>query len=185
MKNTLRERLRIRRSSQSTAQILEKSRKIKRTVLKECRKARNVMVYASFDGEVFTQDIITELFAMGRNVLVPKVRHHSIIPVRIKSLSELRPGMYCIPEPKGSRPFPLSDIDLVIVPGIGFDAYGHRIGFGAGLYDRFLPKVRCKKIGVAFEFQILKKIPAASHDIPVDMVVTEKRVLRFDRKVYK
>jgi len=69
-------------------------------------------------------------------------------------------------------------IDLIVVPGLAFDPNGYRIGYGAGLYDRALPAFASStKVGVAFDFQILMEIPHAAHDVPVTMVVTDKRVL--------
>jgi len=69
---------------------------------------------------------------------------------------------------------------LVIVPGIAFDKKGYRIGYGHGYYDRFLKilKKDVKKIGLAFEIQVVDEIPEEEHDVPVDIVVTEKRVLK-------
>ncbi len=69
-----------------------------------------------------------------------------------------------------------SDLDLVIVPGLVFDPRGHRIGYGAGFYDRFLGRARhARAIGVCFDFQVLAEVPAGPHDVPVAMVVTDRR----------
>ena len=69
---------------------------------------------------------------------------------------------------------------MVIVPGIVFDKNGHRIGYGYGYYDRFFHKLdaNVKKIGFAFDFQVVDKIPEEQHDVPMDVVITEKRVLK-------
>ena len=74
------------------------------------------------------------------------------------------------------------NIDLVLVPGIVFDHEGHRIGYGFGHYDKFLRKVpKATKIGLAFDFQVVDKIPREMHDVPVDMVVTEKGIVECKR----
>ena len=68
---------------------------------------------------------------------------------------------------------------MILVPGVAFDARGFRIGYGGGFYDRALPRYRppARAIGVAFDFQLAAEIPNADHDVPVDRVVTDVRVL--------
>ena len=68
--------------------------------------------------------------------------------------------------------------DLCIVPGVAFDKTGHRIGFGGGYFDRLLKKTRAATIGLAYEFQIIDKVPVTAYDVAVDYIVTEKRVIR-------
>jgi len=77
----------------------------------------------------------------------------------------------------------IADIDLVIVPGVVFDKSGHRIGYGHGYYDRFLDNLEkinknAVKVGLAYDFQIADKVPIEKHDVPVDKIVTEKRIIR-------
>ncbi len=67
------------------------------------------------------------------------------------------------------------DLDIIIVPGIAFDKRGYRIGYGAGFYDRFLKDFRGKKIGVAFDCCIVERVPVSKNDVPVDVILTEKR----------
>ena len=78
-------------------------------------------------------------------------------------------------------PFPISLIDLVLVPGLGFDEYGHRVGRGRGFYDRFLahPEFAKTACGLAFETQMLASIPAGPLGRRGDMVVTDEKVRRF------
>ena len=66
-------------------------------------------------------------------------------------------------------------IRVIIIPGVGFDERGFRIGYGAGFYDRFLKGLRVLKIGVAFECCLIDKVEDTGNDVPVDLVVTEKR----------
>jgi len=74
---------------------------------------------------------------------------------------------------------PASELDLVIVPGLAFDPAGHRLGYGAGLYDRSLPRFPSSRtVGVAFDFQLLMELPHGDHDVPVEVVVTDRRVIR-------
>ena len=90
-------------------------------------------------------------------------------------------GKKGILEPKKEyyRLFPPEDIDLIIIPGVVFDLSGNRIGRGFGYYDNFLGKVcsSAEIIALAFEMQIVKKIPNDKNDIPVHKIITEKRII--------
>ena len=68
-------------------------------------------------------------------------------------------------------------IDLIIVPGIGFDKRGNRLGHGKGYYDKLLRKLKTIKIGLAFELQIVDQIPTDENDVPVDLIITEERII--------
>ena len=70
-------------------------------------------------------------------------------------------------------------IEVVIVPGLAFDLEGYRLGRGGGFYDKFLPLLNCLKIGVAFDFQVVEKLPREDHDAKLDFLVTEKHSIRF------
>jgi 5-formyltetrahydrofolate cyclo-ligase len=105
-----------------------------------------------------------------------------MLPVEIRSLTDdlVVSGMG-IREPITGIPFPISLIDLVIVPGLGFDEFGGRLGRGRGFYDRFLahPDFRGVACGLAFEQQLLPSVPVGPLDRRVDMLVTEESVRRF------
>ena len=89
----------------------------------------------------------------------------------MNNFDDLELGSYNILEPKKCRKCNLDDIDLIIVPGIVFDKQNNRIGYGGGFYDELLKRCKCLKIGIAFDFQIVDKIPADDRDIKVDKVV--------------
>ncbi len=95
--------------------------------------------------------------------------------------NEIEEGMFGIMEPKVEfiRTFPIEEIDIVLVPGIAFDESGGRIGFGGGFYDEFLAKLpsETKRWGLAFEFQILEKLPLTERDVSVGRIITEERVI--------
>ena len=82
-------------------------------------------------------------------------------------------------EPKLDMIVPPDHIDLILVPGLGFDSRGHRIGYGRGYYDRFLSQVKpdCFKLGVAYACQIIDRTPNHEHDMPVNAVLTEKYIM--------
>lgn len=132
-----------------------------------------VMVYYSLPDEVCTHQLIDELVAAGKTVLLPKVLDNETMQIsRYQSKTDLREGDFHIMEPVGDPFTDYSQIDIALIPGMAFDAEGHRLGRGKGYYDRFLrslPKV--KKIGVCFDFQKVESVPSEAHDVVVDIVV--------------
>jgi len=105
-----------------------------------------------------------------------------MLPVEISSLQTgLTTTGHGIREPETGKPVPISEIDLVLVPGLGFTANGFRIGRGMGFYDRFLaqPEFVGVSCGLAFEEQIVPALPVLDHDVPLSMLVTDRSVRRF------
>ncbi|MDP6139297.1 MAG: 5-formyltetrahydrofolate cyclo-ligase [Candidatus Woesearchaeota archaeon] len=191
MKQTLKSEIFEKRKALSKEGIKEKSNKIKEKLfsLPEFKDAKNILFYVSFNDEVDTHEIIKELLAnKEKNIIVPYVvKNNPILQLsEIKNFNELEPKTWGILEPKDEfiRKFDIENVDLVIIPGIVFDQNGHRIGYGYGYYDRFLKKLdkNVVKIGFGFEFQIVDKIPEEKHDVPVDIMVTEKRVINCNEK---
>ena len=184
MKNQLKESILEKRNSLSKQEILEKSEKIEDKLfnLEHFRKSKTIMFFVSFNSEVDTRNMIKKSF-QNKTVVVPKVAQHEINPSIIIDIDNLIPaGKFGIFEPIEAMKIAYKNIDLVLVPGIAFDKTGHRIGYGFGYYDKFLKKVpKAIKIGLCFDFQIVDKIPHEEHDVPVDFVVTEERVLECKR----
>ena len=110
----------------------------------------------------------------------PKDEEIIRLNARIESLDEMTAGSYEIKEPvKRSRAIDTAEIDTIAVPGVAFDLGGGRLGYGKGYYDRFLKGLGCAIIALAYEFQVLKEnLPLEEHDVPVQAIVTEKRVIR-------
>lgn len=140
--------------------------------------AKTVMVYLSAFNEPNTFDLISRLLSSGTNICVPvtDINTHTITPCYLKSLDTLKRGAYGIYEPCDIISVPTDDIDTVLVPGIGFDKQGNRLGFGKGYYDRFLKSFCGTKIGVCYDFQITNLLPVSAHDIKMDFIITEKRI---------
>ena len=186
MKQNLKSEILEKRKTLSKEEIKEKSSKVKENLysLSEFKDSKNIMFYVSFNNEVDTQKLIKELLSNNKTILVPFVqKNNPILQLsEIKDFNDLEPKTFGILEPKEDKikKFGINDVDLVIVPGIVFDKSGHRIGYGYGYYDRFLKKLNKNvvKIGFAFEFQLVDKIPEEQHDVPMDVVVTEKRILK-------
>jgi 5-formyltetrahydrofolate cyclo-ligase len=162
------------------------------TELPELRAAKSILLYLDFRGEIESQPLIEWGLAQGKAVLAPVtvVAERRLIPVRITSMDDLQTGAYGIREPilredgeggEGAVYAP-EDIDVVVLPGVGFDRQGGRLGYGGGYYDRFLPRLRQQtfKVAVAYEMQVLPEVPMEPHDTVLDALVTEKGVWRAD-----
>lgn len=154
------------------------------TELPEVQAADTILLYLDFRGEVESDGMIEYCLAEGKTPLAPVTfkEERKMIPVRITSLSDLREGAYGIREPLHlpELEVDIEQIDLVILPGVGFDRKGGRLGYGGGYYDRFLPKLRPQvpKIAVAYEMQVVESVPMEPHDTLLDALVTEKGVWR-------
>lgn len=145
--------------------------------LPQYRSAATVMAYMSSFKEISTAAIISDAIKHKRLVLpVSNTDSLTITPSYLKSESDLVKGAYGIYEPRVIEPAETDDIDAAIIPGIAFDRRGGRLGFGKGYYDRFLSEFRGVKIGFCYEFQLIDELPLDSHDIPMDIIITEKRI---------
>ncbi len=138
-----------------------------------------VMLYYPYRREVDTKPLITKLLNLGKKVILPKVSGLDLKPIQIKDLDSLVVGYAGIKEPIGKEINP-QEIDMIVVPAVAYDKQGYRIGYGKGYYDRFLPKIRntSLKLGFAYDFQILEKIPHQPHDYKVDVVITPTQILK-------
>lgn len=135
--------------------------------------------YAAIEGkgEVGTAGVHADATARGIVVAYPALEEDGTMVFRACSTlpTEERGHGFAEP-PDGAEVVAFEALDLVVVPGLAFDPTGQRIGYGAGYYDRALPRcTRARKVGVAFELQIVIEVPARPLDVPVDLVVTEKR----------
>ena len=190
MKQKLKDEIFKKRKTLSKSEIKEKSTIIRKKLnsMPEFKKSKNILTYVSFNNEVDTINIIKDLLIKNeKNVLVPYVDKGKLIQIsKINSFDDLEPKIFGILEPKKNKikKIEINKLDLVIVPGIAFDKNGHRIGYGYGYYDKFLGKLNKNaiKIGLCFEFQIVDKIPQEKHDVPMDFIVTEKRVVKCKQK---
>ena len=184
MKETLRRTLQKKRKTITKSELLEKSISIQKRLfsLPEFNQAKTILFYVSYDNEVFTHEMIKESLSKGKTIVIPKTntKKNTLTLLEVTCWDDLEKGAYTILEPKKHciKEIPLPQIDLLIIPGVGFDPYGNRIGHGMGYYDRLLkqtPHNVC--IALAFEFQIVEHIPAEEHDIRVHKIITEERVI--------
>jgi len=186
IKKELRQQLRQRMTSITADELHERSVAACRLLFSqpEYQRAEILMIFLSAATEVDTSQIALQAWADLKRVLAPRVswEQRRMLPVEIKSLtSDVREGMMGIREPLGGFPIPVADIDLVVVPGLGFDERGNRLGRGRGFYDRFLSHsdFRGVSCALAIEEQVVEHVPTAANDIRVDMLVTDRQVRRF------
>jgi 5-formyltetrahydrofolate cyclo-ligase len=149
------------------------------------REARAVMMYLPLPLEVDTAPVAQAAWRDGKTVLVPKVDYDErhMIAVRCETPEdEMRVDRYGILQPVGGEPWPLGEIDLVVVPALAFDRRGHRLGHGAGFYDRFLAGADAGTVvcGLAFAEQVVDELPVRAHDHRLHVLVTDREVLTFD-----
>lgn len=146
--------------------------------LPETDDATTVMAFASFGAEIQTDALVERLLSEGRRVLVPLVEGTRLRAVEIASLEDLAPGFRGIREPRQPGPAVAPVADVIVVPGVAFDATGRRLGYGGGFYDAFLAEARGFRAGFCFDCQLVDAVPADPHDLPVDAVVTQSRTVR-------
>ena len=151
--------------------------------LPELEAAGTVLLFGSFRTEIDTSPLIAWALARGRVVCLPRVlAPHVMAAYRIRNVgADLEPGAWGIPEPRDGLPEVAPEaIDAVVVPGAAFDVAGRRCGYGGGFYDTYLPLTRAgvPRVALAFEAQIVDEVACESHDLAVDAIVTELRVIR-------
>jgi len=150
------------------------------TALPEYAAASSVALYAAFRNEVPTSGLIRQALSAGKEVLLPAVAGQGLVFRSIRCETDLVPGRYGILEPNDSCPQKEPDlVDLFVIPGVAFDLGGHRVGYGRGYYDRTLHRYESggKLIGVCYDFQLVEAIAGEPHDVIMDMVITERRVV--------
>ena len=149
--------------------------------LPEFDKARVILFYASYKSEVDTFDLMRYCFTNSKKIALPKVDPLSseLVIYKINDLSELSLGYQNIPEPNVSeeRIMNVSDIDLIIVPGVAFDDQCNRLGYGNGFYDKMLNEKSSPAVALSYEEQIMDSLPVQSHDIKMDIIVTDARII--------
>ena len=186
LKDKLRKNMLHQRKNMDMKNIIDFSNKIIGTIIElhEFINSKNIMLYLSFNNEVNTYPLVTLCLDNDKTVIAPYCIHaqRKIIPYKINDLTtDLIISTFGVMEPKHDllQEAKTEDIDLIIVPGVVFDKHCNRIGFGAGYYDRFLPQKSktTHTIGIAYDYQIVDEIPTGEYDVPLDFIITEKRII--------
>lgn len=146
------------------------------------KNSNNIFVYINYKDEINTKRFINKALEDGKKIYVPKIYRdtRTMKAIFINSLDNLEKNSMGILEPNDDTlVINKKDIDLIIVPGAVFDKSFNRIGYGGGYYDKYLEEIREKdnKIALAYDFQIIDEIEAEDHDIKMDYIITDKRIL--------
>jgi len=176
-KHRIRSKILLRLKTQKEDDRDRKARVIERKLLRQevFKKAKTVMFYIAFGGEVDTKSMIKIAKKLGKIIAVPICRKDKIRlkPCLLDDHAHLRKGPYGVLEPVVEKHIGLEELDVVVVPGVAFDKDGNRLGRGKGCYDRFLNELPrdTATFGLAFDFQILPSLPIHAHDVGVHKVL--------------
>lgn len=184
-KQQLRQQLRARRGAQTTAQRNQAARKAAQRALqlRVLREARKVAIYLACGSELSTAPLLRELLQRGCKVHVPKLCREGMRFIAIRRNTALLRNHLGIREPaRGARRHPRK-MDVILLPLVGFDAGGTRLGAGGGYYDRALAFPRSfrrpLRVGYAYAAQQVETLPCDPWDVRLDVVITEKGILRW------
>lgn len=152
--------------------------------LEELQAARVVAMYAATPEEADPSGLLRWLHERDVRTLYPRVVGDRLDLAEVSDLATLTAGFRGILEPPGVAIGP-EIVDVALVPGVAFDPHGGRLGQGGGHYDRLLPLLtdRATRIGVAFSLQVVPVLPLEDHDVPMDVVVTEKAIHHRPRRI--
>lgn len=186
-KSILRKEILQKRNSLSDFQIARRSKLIQEKLIgsAEFIESKSIGVYLPVGSEVQTDHIIRNALELDKTVLLPRViineLHFFIVEKHDYYHDSFDVNKFGIKEPKKTN-MKLDFIDLLIVPGIVFDSYGYRIGYGYGYYDKFMAEKNfSKSIGLAYDFQVMKNpIPKFEFDKKIDILITDDRIQVFD-----
>ncbi len=130
----------------------------------------SIGLYVSFDDEIDTYFLISELLKLNKTIAVPKIRNKQMKLYKLESLQDLKKGFYNIMEPTS-----MEEVipECIVVPLLAFNSRNYRIGYGGGYYDCYLSDKKIMKIGMAYLF-MKTEFSEDEHDVPLDVIVTEK-----------
>lgn len=174
-KAALRAQIRAKKRAMMPAQIAAASQRLCERLLSHpaYQNAKSVYGYLSYNQEVKTEEILRCAQRDGKRVAVPKVFGEEMKFLWLDELEAVAPGAYGIPEPLADGPEADDETALVLMPGLAFDAEGHRCGYGGGFYDKYLARHPAHvTLALCYEFQLLPQLETDAHDIPVRYVIS-------------
>lgn len=188
-KKAIRKQLLAARTSLGEQEVRAKSKYIIEQLLnlEPYQKASTIMTYLDFRNEVATDQLVRHALYSGKRLTVPVVnqRDKSIMPSLLENYpDDLTAGSYGIlePGPGKIRPVAAEELNLLVVPGVAFDPWGNRLGYGGGYYDRFICRLRpdAATVALAYELQVVPDLfpYMGPYDQPVQIIITEKRLFK-------
>jgi 5-formyltetrahydrofolate cyclo-ligase len=152
-----------------------------RVLALECyREARTVLLYFAIGSEPATADLVRAVLNDGKTLVMPRIADGDLVLHRVDDpATDLAEGVWGIREPLPDRPrVAPKAVDLFLLPGLAFDPSGGRLGYGRGYFDRTLAGAPGVKAALAFDGQVVERVPTGPHDVAVDLVVTPTRLIR-------
>jgi 5-formyltetrahydrofolate cyclo-ligase len=134
-------------------------------------------IYRSMPNEPSTEALLADLWARGAQVAVPMRRGTEYAWGWVDANARWRKQAHGILEPVKASIAAPSDLRVIVVPGLAFDAQGGRLGHGRGHFDRLLAQSGALLVGLCFENRLVETVPMEAHDVRMDVVATEKRML--------
>ena len=179
-KKELRKEILARRREMDPQEVRELSQIICRRVRETdlYQGSASLCVYMPINNEVEADLLIAPAQADGKRVYIPKVTGDEMVFNAYDSEKMIEDGPFHIRESLSEEILTPDERTLIIMPGSVFDVQGHRIGYGGGYYDRYLSRWPvCRRLAVCFDLQIVEELPAEAHDIPPELIVSEKRII--------
>ncbi len=186
MRLNIRKNALLRRKQLTGEEVADKSRRLQKRLckLEDFINSHSILFYAAHQNEARTEAAIKKALQLKKKVVLPlvDVKNKQLTLARLSNYPDgLEKGPFGIAQPKKEclKTVKLEEIDLVILPGTAFDIKGNRLGYGAGYYDKLLEHKRTNTtlIGLAYELQLVNNIPNMPHDIPVNKIITENRLI--------
>jgi len=162
----------IKSKTLSQEEVLRQSDKVckKLEQLPVFSKAKIILLFWSLPDEISTHYLIKK-WAQEKTILLPIVKNEELFLRKFCGADNLTCGCFNIQEPDTEDFADFNSIDLAIIPALAFDKQGTRLGRGKGFYDRLLPRIKAKKIGICFDFQLVEKLPSDAWDVKMDLVI--------------
>lgn len=180
-KAALRERMRNVRAAIAPGERAERAARVERHLfeLPALRAARTVMLFSSFGSEIPTESMAARVVRRGARLLLPYLDEGRLEATEYRHGHELVRSAYGAMEPARRAPVDPLQVEVVVTPGLAFDRWGHRLGYGGGYYDGFLRRLppSAVRVGVGFAEQVVPRVPADEDDERVHLVVTEDGVI--------
>ena len=173
MKQAMRERARKHRAPKGASEAIQE-----RLMAEDWWAAAfGVAIYRSMESEPATEALLADLLAREVQVAAPMCRDGSYVWGWVDAATTWKKAAHGIWEPTHALLVAPHDLRLIVVPGMAFDAHGGRLGHGRGHFDRLLAQSRALLVGLCFENRLVEAVPMESHDVRMDVVATEKRML--------
>ena len=147
------------------------------------KNSKIIMAYSSTALEIQLGEIFFTALSHGKILAIPFIRGREMFAAELSSVDELEIGAYGILTVKNAddKIIDAKKIDCIVTPGLAFDANCNRLGKGGGYYDKFFVNaINAKKIALAYDCQIVDKVPVEQHDMPVDVVITPTKIFYGD-----